>query len=122
LALNVATLGSSMVLGVPNAAKIAELRRLYFNLQATWAVVQTNTPALRTAAQAAQLAAKYSSYGYAAGEFVNTAALVSLTTPEDIARAAAQITAIVDSSGVAATIGSFTYPRCSKYEEVLRTQ
>jgi hypothetical protein len=35
-------------------------------------------------------------------------------TPEDMVRVAAQIAALLDPTGVADVVGSYTYPKCSK--------
>jgi hypothetical protein len=119
LALNVASLGSSMIGGVPDAGKLAQLKGWYDQLQAAYTAAKTTHPALQTAETALNYAAKASSYGYALGTGINTAAAGVARTPEDWTRLAAQMAAVIDATGVSATIGSFTYPKCSKYEELL---
>jgi hypothetical protein len=119
LALTAATLGSSLAVGVKDPSNftklIAKLRNDYTDLLAKYNAAKANSPKLAAADQAAKAA----SYLYAGSEAVSTGHNVLTDAPEDIARVAAQIAAVVDSSGVSATIGAYTYPKCSKYEDVL---
>jgi hypothetical protein len=117
LALTVATLGSSLAVpGATDPGKLAQLKQLYTQLQATYKAAKANSPKVA----AADYAVKVGSYIYAGSEAVSTGHNVITDAPEDIARVAAQIAAVVDSSGVAAAVGAYTYPKCSKYEDALR--
>jgi hypothetical protein len=114
LALTVATLGSSMAATGPasaaaNAGKLAQLKAQMEKLKTAYEAAKTAYPALKTAEQVANVGATLKR-GYDA---IITAA--NIVTVEDIARAAAQIAAIAETSGVASTVGAYTYPKCSKY-------
>ena len=114
LAFTVATLGSSMVGGVGNAGKLAQLKQSYTELKEAYDKLKLTNQAVA----AGDTAAKFGSYTYAGIE-VGININVATAAPEDIVRAAASILAVLDSTGVSATIGAYTYPKCSKYEELL---
>jgi hypothetical protein len=114
LALTAATLGSSMAGtagagGAANAGKLAQLRELYTKLEKAYRDAKAAYPALKAAEQTVEAGLTVKK-GYTA---INTA--VNVATAEDLARVSAQIASIVDASGVSATIGAYTYPKCSKY-------
>jgi hypothetical protein len=118
LAMTAATLGQSMAASsganaTDKAGKLAQLKEMYNKLKSAYEAAKKTFPALKTAEQTITggSAAK-SALGKAtkAWDLAQNAA-----TEEDIARAAAQIASIVDSSGVSATVASYTYPKCSKY-------
>ena len=68
-----------------------------------------NGPKMQKAIKAAQAAGKVKK-GYNASQTLKNA-----VTEEDMIRAAAQIAAIADPSGVSSTVAAYTYPKCSKY-------
>jgi hypothetical protein len=110
IAMTVATLGGSMLAtGPANAAektgRLAQLKAKYAELKAAYEAAKKTTPALQKAEEAS--AAKK--------ETKPDITLTDATTAEDVARAAAQTAAIVDSSGVSSTVGAYTYPKCSEY-------
>jgi hypothetical protein len=117
LALTVATLGSSMAgggaaSGAANAGKLASLKAQYEKLKGLYDAAKTTYPALQAAEKVVEVGLTVKK-AYTAIETATNAIVA-----EDIARLAAQIAAIVDSSGVSSTIGAYTYPKCSKYFEV----
>ncbi|MBI1890665.1 MAG: DUF3421 domain-containing protein [Burkholderiales bacterium] len=114
LAITVATLGSSSAAqsganSASKAGKLAELKKKYDQLKKAYEEAKKGSKALQAAEKAYQVGDK-ASQAYTA---IDTAS--NAITEEDIVRASAQIAAIVDSSGVSATIGAYTYPKCSKY-------
>jgi hypothetical protein len=86
----------------PQAPKFSEL-------QAVYEAANNSYPALQTAEDTLKVGAVVSQ-GYMAA---NTA--LNAVTEEDLIRAAAEIAAIVDMSGVSGTMGAFTYPKCSQF-------
>lgn len=113
LAVTVATLGASMVAseaaGAPaNASKFAQLKQQYDRLVALYDAAKKSSTKLQNAENL------YSAGTKAWG--VKTAAETALNvfTEADIARLAAQIAAIVDSSGVSGVTAAYTYDKCSK--------
>jgi hypothetical protein len=128
LALTAASLGSSLVgtagAGVPaNTGKLAALMQKYNDLVALYNAAKQASPALQAAEKTYELG-KTAATGYTQINTVKkTAEVVTATdlifTAEDLARLSAEIAAIVDTSGVSATIAAFTYPKCSKYEELM---
>lgn len=114
LAMTIATLGASAVAtkattSATDASKFAWLKQQYDNLIASYNAAKQIYPKLQDAENAASL-------GSTALQ-INTAGNTALNifTEADIARLAAQIAQIVDPSGVAGTIASYTYDKCSKY-------
>lgn len=117
LALTAATLGSSMAgtagaSAVQNAGKLAQLKELYTKLEAAYSAAKKTYPALAVAEKTVEAGLTVKK-GYTA---INTA--LNVATAEDLARVSAQIASIVDATGVSATIGAYTYPKCSKYEDL----
>ena len=114
LALTVASLGSSTSLNAgmkapQNASKLAKLRQEFSAMKVAFDnLKKTNTTVKNTVT--ALDAANKGRKGYVA---MDTAS--SIVTEEDMARLAAQIAAILDPSGAAATVAAYTYPKCSKY-------
>jgi len=112
LALTVATLGSSMAgSGAADTGKLAALKQQYEQLKGLYEAAKTTYPAIQTAEKVVDVGLTVKK-GYTA---LSTA--TNAIVAEDVARLAAQIAAIVDSSGVSSTIGAYTYPKCSKYFE-----
>jgi hypothetical protein len=114
LALNVATLGGSgaataAATGPQKASRLAKLKEQYEKMKAAYEAARKTSTALQNAEKA------YKVYDTTSKTYkaVNTAQ--NVVTEEDMVRLAAQIAAIVDTSGVAATVGAYTYPKCSKY-------
>ena len=101
LALNVATMGgSSAAQKSTKASKFAALKK-------KWEAFE-KTKSYKRAAEAAKRAGQANNF-YKAGKNIKTA-----STPEDKARAAANLAAVLDPTGVADVVGAFTYPKCSK--------
>jgi len=114
LAAFVASLGTDAVAeeaaNAPEAAgKIAQLQQQYDNLKFSWEVLREGTPEIEQAIAVFDLA-NAGRQGYVAMDQLTTA-----TTPEDMARASAEMAAIVDPTGVSSVIAAYTYPKCSKY-------
>jgi hypothetical protein len=114
LALNVATLGGSgaataAATGPQKASRLAKLKEQYEKMKAAYEAARKTSTALQNAEKA------YKVYDTTSKTYkaVNTAQ--NVVTEEDMVRLAAQIAAIVDTSGVSATVGAYTYPKCSKY-------
>ena len=100
LALNVATMGgSSAAQKSTKASKFAALKK-------KWEAFE-KTKTYKRAAEAAKRAGQANNF-YKAGKNIKTA-----STPEDKARAAANLAAVLDPTGVADVVGAFTYPKCS---------
>ena len=127
LALTAASLGSSLVGtagagAAANAGKLSTLMQKYNDLVAAYNAAKATSPALQAAETAYELGktvkTTYTQIDTAKKtvEAATTPGLIS--TAEDLARLSAEIAAIVDTSGVSATIAAFTYPKCSKYEEL----
>ncbi len=109
MAMFVSSLGSSAAANeganaATNATRLAELKRKYAQLKEEYEKVKPTIDKLNKAKKAG-------------GAASNTVQLVSedTATPEDIARVAAQIAAIVDPTGAASTVAAYTYPKCSEY-------
>lgn len=127
LALTAASLGSSLVGtagagAAANAGKLSTLMQKYNDLVAAYNAAKATSPALQAAETAYELGktvkTTYTQIDTAKKtvEAATTPGLIS--TAEDLARLSAEIAAIVDTSGVSATIAAFAYPKCSKYEEL----
>ncbi|MET0284864.1 MAG: DM9 repeat-containing protein [Polyangiales bacterium] len=91
------------------AGRLAELQKKFTELKAAWENLKNNSTVVQTGIMAFDTANK------ARKGYVATNNLMNSITEEDIARASAQLAAILDPSGVAATIAAYTYPKCSKY-------
>lgn len=100
--------GSSAVKGGESASKLEKLKQTYESMKKSWEAIK-KTPEVERMIQAAKAAKTIKSVQTAE----NT--LYTATTEEDMARAAAQIAAIIDPSGVSSTVAAYTYPKCSKY-------
>jgi hypothetical protein len=114
LALTVATLGSSSAVesganAGANASKLAQLKAKFEELKKAYEAAKKSSQALQAAEDSAKAGGKLMTLVSATDTASN------VITEEDIARASAQIASLVDSSGVSATIGAYTYPKCSKY-------
>jgi hypothetical protein len=122
LTMTAITLGSSMAgnagaSATTNAGMLTDLKAKYDQLKAAYDTAKQTYPAIQTAEKAYEvgsdlnkLRTDINALSTAAKTAQNNEALA-----EDITRAAAQIAAIVDSSGVSATIAAYTYPKCSRY-------
>lgn len=118
LALTVATAGASDAATTAETAaedsgKIATLKRNYDELKAAYEAAKKASPALQQSETAFLTSKDIASVGSKTFTSLNTAS--NAVTAEDIARASAQMAAIVDGSGVSATIAAYTYPKCSQY-------
>ena len=124
LAMTAATLGSSMAGNAgssvaTNAGKLAELKALYAKLKDGYDAAKKAYPAIQTAEKAYEVGSDLNKLRTAINT-LNTAADTAQNREalaEDITRVAAQIAALVDSSGVSATVAAYTYPKCSRYFE-----
>ena len=113
MAIFVASLGtSSAASGAANTAqassRLAKLKAQYDQMKAAWEGIK-NIPGVTAAIKVAENANRVRK------GFNATQTLISAVTEEDMARAAAQIAAILDPSGVSSSVASYTYPKCSKY-------
>jgi hypothetical protein len=114
LALTVATLGgssaaTSAATSAEKAGKLAELKKKFEEMKQAYEAAKKAHASLR-AAENTYKAADASYKAYTAYNTANNA-----VTEEDLVRMSAQIAAIVDGSGVSATIAAYTYPKCSAY-------
>lgn len=124
LAITAATLGSSMLgntgaSAATNAGKIAQLTELYDKLVKGYDAAKKAYPVIQGAEKAYEVGSNLndlrktiSTLSTAKDTVENKAALA-----EDITRVAAQIAALVDTSGVSGTVAAYTYPKCSRYFE-----
>lgn len=122
LAANVATMGSGSAASVAKkgdkAKELKELKKKYDKLMKELAKVK-NTKTFKAGEKAlekhqdAVQGAK--NVGKVYKGYMGVKTLTEATTPEDMARAAAQIAAILDPSGVSDVVAAYTYPLCSKY-------
>ena len=87
------------------------MKELYAKLQDLYEKAKKASTALAAAEKTVEAGLTVKT-GYTA---INTA--LNVATAEDLARVAAQIASIVDSSGVSDVVGAYTYPKCSKYFE-----
>jgi len=121
LALTVVTLGGSSgataaAKAPQSASKLAKLKKKYAQMKAAFQKAKKGSKTL----QKAEKAYKKGKKAYdTARPYLKTATAAktaqNVVTAEDMARMAAQIAAIVDSSGVSDVVGAYTYPKCSKY-------
>ena len=120
MAITVASLGSSTALTAGMSApaqtsRLTKLKQQYSAMKVQFDLLKQTNENVARAVKAADYANK-GKKGYTALDTASNAVTDSnAVTEEDMVRLAAQITAIVDPSGVAATVGAYTYPKCSKY-------
>ena len=123
LALTVATLGSSLAgSSAGSAGKLAQLKAQYQRLKDAYDAAKKTYPALQTAETVAEVGLSAKKAYTAVDTFVQIGGTAQHAPSdpviaEDFARLAAQIAAVIDTSGVSSVIGSYTYPKCSKYFE-----
>jgi hypothetical protein len=121
LALNISTAGGSgaaskAASSADDTSKLAKLKKKFEELKEAYEAAKKASPALQNAETAYNTGktaydnAQPFLKGYTA---YNTGK--SAVTEEDLIRMSAQIAAIVDTSGVADVVASYTYPKCSKY-------
>ena len=113
IALFVGTLGSGgaaskAATGPQKASKLAKLKKEFAAMKKAFDKIK-DTPKMKKAITAAKNAGRVKK-GYNAGK-----TLAAATTEEDMVRAAAQIAAIADPTGVSSAVAAYTYPKCSKY-------
>jgi hypothetical protein len=113
LAMAVASLGSSTAVtaGMSASAKatrLARLRQQYSALRVQFELLRSNNTMVQNALDVFRVA-NAGRNGYVVMTTAGDA-----VTEEDMVRVAAQIAAILDPSGVAATVAAYTYPKCSK--------
>ena len=105
--LGTSSAGTAAVGGARSATRLTKLKQQYETMKRAWNSVK-NTPEVRKALQAAETA-DLIKQGYDISQEAQDA-----VTEEDMVRVAAQIAAIIDPTGVAGTVASYTYPVCSK--------
>ncbi len=108
LAMNVATLGGASGGGSLSPGKLAQLKAQFDKLKAGVEKIK-NIPRVKKAITVAENLNRVRK-GYNIAQTLNDA-----VTVEDRVRAAAQVAAILDPTGVAGTVAAYTYPKCSKY-------
>ena len=113
MGLFIGSLGSSgaatkAATGPQKASKLAKLKKDFEAMKKAFEAAK-NGPKMQKAIKAAQAAGKVKK-GYNASQTLKNA-----VTEEDMIRAAAQIAAIADPTGVSSTVAAYTYPKCSKY-------
>jgi hypothetical protein len=111
-AMFIASFGSSTALtegmsASKDASTLAKLQQEYKALMVQWELAQKNSVAIQNAKTALDTANK-GRKGYMALDAASTA-----VTPEDMVRVAAQILAILEPSGAANIVASYTYSKCS---------
>lgn len=121
LALNISTAGGSgaatkAASSSDDASKLAQLKKKFEEMKEAFEAAKKASPALQKAqklydnGKTAYDNSKPFLQSYTA---YNTG--TKAVTEEDLIRMSAQIAAIVDTSGVADVVASYTYPKCSKY-------
>lgn len=123
LALSFASFGSSMALrfkkgtsGKKGEGTLADLKKKWKELKAEWELLKKKNEKLQKAVDVYNneyKQAKKAKKGYEA--LADLENLDDDATEEDMIRTAAQIAALIDTSGVSDTVASYTYPKCSKY-------
>ncbi|MDX1569924.1 MAG: hypothetical protein R3200_05510 [Xanthomonadales bacterium] len=109
MAMFVGSLGTSSAASAgSNSARLAQLKRKFEDMKRSWNQIK-DRPEVRAAIESAKTA------GTVKRVYDITQEVNSATTEEDMARVAAQIAAILDPTGVSATVAAYTYPVCSKY-------
>lgn len=113
LAINIGTLGASSgatkaASGAEKAGKLADLKKKFDSMKKAYEKIK-NGEKMKKAIKAAKAAGKVKK-GYDASQTLKNA-----VTEEDMIRAAAEIAAIADPTGIASTVAAYTYPKCSKY-------
>ena len=113
MAITVASLGSSTALTAgmkapEDAGKLAKLKQQYSQMKVAFDLAKKNNANVKAAVQAADAANK-AKKGYVAMDTAD-----NIVTEEDMVRLAAQITSILDPTGVSDTVAAYTYPKCSK--------
>jgi hypothetical protein len=113
MAITVASLGSSTALTAgmkapEDASKLTKLKQQYSSMKTAFDLAKKNNANVKAAVAAADAANK-GKKGYVAMETAD-----NLVTEEDMVRLAAQITSILDPTGVSDTVAAYTYPKCSK--------
>lgn len=118
MAMFVASLGSSTSLTAgmkapENASRLTKLKQTYSSLKVQFDLLRKSNAKVDMAVRAFDVGKETvmaGKQGYTIGQTIENA-----VTEEDMARAAAQIAAILDPSGVSSTVAAYTYPKCSKY-------
>jgi len=112
MALFIGSLGSSSsakaATGPAKATRLAKLKKDFEAMKKAFDAAK-NGAKMKKAIKAAEAAGKVKK-GYNASQ-----TLANAVTEEDMIRAAAQIAAIADPTGVSSTVAAYTYPKCSKY-------
>jgi hypothetical protein len=96
-----------------DASRLAELKQKYSAMKVQYDVLKNSGSAAGKAVKNAETAldaANKGRKGYVAMQTGSDA-----VTEEDMIRMAAQISAIVDPTGLSDTVAAYTYPKCSKY-------
>jgi hypothetical protein len=114
LAFNIASLGSttSLTAGMSapeKASRLAKLKQQFSAMKVQFDLLVKNNKNVKRALTAFEIANK-GKQGYVA---MSTAK--NVITEEDMVRLAAQITAILDPTGISDVVAAFTYPKCTKY-------
>ena len=115
LAMNVASLGSSTAITAgmsapQKASRLAKLRQQYSALKVQFELLRANNKMVQNALDVYKVA-NASRKGAIAIEACGDP---TTATEEDIARCSALIAQIVDPTGIADVVASYTYPKCSK--------
>lgn len=113
MALFIGSLGTSSgatagAKGASSAGKLAKLKKSFATMKKAFDKIK-DTPKMKKRIERAKNANRVRK-GFNAGK-----TLALATTEEDMVRAAAQIAAIADPTGVSSTVAAYTYPKCSKY-------
>ena len=122
LAWTVASAGSNL-LGAAGAnaavptGKVAELKEMYANLMKAYEIARAKSDKIRAAEQAYTVGTNLNKTKNKIEAAQNAAKTIQNETylAADIIRAGAQITAILDSSGISSTVAAYSYPLCSSY-------
>lgn len=114
LALNVASFGgggavSAAATGAEKASRLAKLKAQFKRMKDAYDAAKKSSIAIQNAEKA------YKVYNASSKTYkiINTA--MNVVTEEDMLRLAAQIASILETSGISATVGAYTYAKCSKY-------
>lgn len=111
IAMFVATLGtgsSANAAAAQAAGRLVKLKAQHQQMKAGWEAIR-NIPEVKLGLDFAKHTNRIRQ------GFNGSATLATAVAEEDMVRAAAQLAASLDPSGVASAVGSYTHPKCSRY-------
>ena len=114
LAITIASLGSSTSLTAgmkapEAAARLTRIQASYTQMKTAFNLAKNNNKGVMLAVAA------YDAANVGRKEYKAISTAENAVTEEDMIRMSAQISAIMDPSGISDTVAAYTYPKCSKY-------